>query len=132
MAYYGWSDATNHDVYEHYIAKLTEYVVWLIETGRRIKFVIGKDSDADAVEDVRRQVLNFSPEFASSLIHSSRPDSLHDVMRQLSEADIVVATRFHTVVCALRAGRPTVSIGYAAKNQALLAEMGLGQFHLGH
>jgi polysaccharide pyruvyl transferase WcaK-like protein len=54
--------------------------------------------------------------------------SLHDVMRQIALTDIVVATRFHNVVCALKLGRPTISIGYADKNDALLADMGLGDF----
>jgi polysaccharide pyruvyl transferase WcaK-like protein len=49
-------------------------------------------------------------------------------MRQIADTDIVVATRFHNVVCALRLARPTVSIGYAEKNDLLMAEMGLGRF----
>jgi polysaccharide pyruvyl transferase WcaK-like protein len=49
-------------------------------------------------------------------------------MRQIAETDVVVATRFHNVVCALKLGRPTVSIGYAKKNDVLLAETGLGEF----
>jgi polysaccharide pyruvyl transferase WcaK-like protein len=49
-------------------------------------------------------------------------------MQQMLETDVVVATRFHNVVCALKVGRPTVSLGYSKKNDALLAEMGLQQF----
>jgi hypothetical protein len=54
--------------------------------------------------------------------------SLHDVMEQIVLTDIVVATRFHNLVCALKLDRPTISIGYADKNDALLADMGLGDF----
>ena len=54
--------------------------------------------------------------------------SLRDVMEQIAETDLVVATRFHNVVCALKLARPTVSLGYARKNDVLLAEMGLGAF----
>jgi polysaccharide pyruvyl transferase WcaK-like protein len=39
-----------------------------------------------------------------------------------------VATRYHNVVCALRIGKPTISIGYSEKNDALLAEMGLAEY----
>ena len=42
--------------------------------------------------------------------------------------DFVVATRFHNVVCALKLVRPTVSIGYEAKNDAVMTELGLGEF----
>ena len=49
-------------------------------------------------------------------------------MRQIAQTDVVVATRFHNVVCALKLGKPTVSIGYGEKNRALMTEMGLGSF----
>ena len=49
-------------------------------------------------------------------------------MHQMAETRIVVATRFHNVVCALKMKKPTISIGYASKNDVLLAEMGLAEF----
>ena len=54
--------------------------------------------------------------------------TLHDVMQQMAGTDLVVATRYHNVVCSLRVGKPTISIGYAEKNDVLLAEMGLGEY----
>jgi polysaccharide pyruvyl transferase WcaK-like protein len=49
-------------------------------------------------------------------------------MRQINDTDIVVATRFHNIVCALKLARPTISIGYESKNDAVMAELGLGEF----
>ncbi|MGZ8999043.1 MAG: hypothetical protein ACXW2T_09320, partial [Allosphingosinicella sp.] len=48
--------------------------------------------------------------------------------------DVVVATRFHNVVSALIQGRPILSIGYATKNDVLLAEAGMGELcqHIEH
>jgi polysaccharide pyruvyl transferase WcaK-like protein len=43
-------------------------------------------------------------------------------------AEAVIATRFHNVVAALAVHVPVVSLGYAAKNDAVLDEMGLGEF----
>jgi polysaccharide pyruvyl transferase WcaK-like protein len=54
--------------------------------------------------------------------------SLHDIMQQMADTDFVVATRYRNVVCALRAGKPTISIGYAEKDDALLREVGLAEF----
>ncbi len=31
------------------------------------------------------------------------------------DTDIIVASRFHNVVCALKLSKPTISIGYEAK-----------------
>ena len=49
-------------------------------------------------------------------------------MRQMTDTDVVVATRYHNIVCALMVEKPTISVGYAAKNDALLDAMGLEGF----
>jgi polysaccharide pyruvyl transferase WcaK-like protein len=49
-------------------------------------------------------------------------------MNQIATTDVVVATRYHNVVCALKLGRPVLSIGYAAKNDELMGDMGLAEF----
>ena len=41
---------------------------------------------------------------------------------------MIVATRYHNIVCALRLGKPLVSLGYAEKNDVLMTEMGVGRF----
>jgi polysaccharide pyruvyl transferase WcaK-like protein len=40
----------------------------------------------------------------------------------------VVATRYHTVICALKLGKPTLAIGYGAKFDALMARMEMTEF----
>ena len=49
-------------------------------------------------------------------------------MEQTAGTDVVVATRFHNGVCALKMGKPTISIGYARKNEALLNDVGLAGY----
>jgi polysaccharide pyruvyl transferase WcaK-like protein len=46
----------------------------------------------------------------------------------MAEADVVVATRYHNIVCALKMGKPTLSLSYAEKNAALLEDAGLGDY----
>ena len=47
-------------------------------------------------------------------------------MAQMAAVDTVVATRYHNVICALKLCKPTLSVGYAAKNDAADGGMGLG------
>ena len=54
--------------------------------------------------------------------------TLGELMRQMASVDTVVATRYHTVLCALKLAKPTLSVGYAPKFDALMAEMGLAEF----
>jgi len=53
---------------------------------------------------------------------------LDELMTEMSTVDAVVATRYHNVLCALKVRTPTLSIGYAAKNDVLMDAMGLGEF----
>jgi polysaccharide pyruvyl transferase WcaK-like protein len=130
MSYFGWSAsrAKGQAFYTSYIAGITDYVVWLLQTGRRVRLVTGDDIDVEAAQTVRESVLNRAPDLARMLDPFETPRDLHDVMRQMSGADIVVATRFHNIVCALAIGKATISLGYAEKNRALLCEVGLGEF----
>ena len=68
------------------------------------------------------------PDLAEDSIVFAPARTLHDVMQQMADTDIVVATRYHNVVCALRMGKPAISIGYAEKNDALLRQVGLAEF----
>ena len=51
-----------------------------------------------------------------------------DLMQAMEPAGIVVATRYHNVVCALMLSKPTISIGYGEKNAVLMADSGLGEY----
>lgn len=128
MAYFGWAGEDGEAVYQLYIERLSDYVVWLLGRGYRVRFIIGKDKDAAAVADVQQRVEALAPEKMAGIDPFEPAQDLHDVMRQMAGADIAMVTRFHNLVCALHVGTPCVSVGYAQKNQALLEEMGLGRF----
>jgi polysaccharide pyruvyl transferase WcaK-like protein len=54
--------------------------------------------------------------------------SFADLTRGMYGVGTVVATRFHNVMCALKLGKPTISLGYAAKNISLMEDMGQAEF----
>ncbi|MFD9648768.1 polysaccharide pyruvyl transferase family protein, partial [Streptomyces sp. NPDC059082] len=54
--------------------------------------------------------------------------SLADLMEETAAAGTVVATRYHNLVCALKAGTPTLALSYAPKSDALMAGMGLAAY----
>ena len=51
--------------------------------------------------------------------------NVNELFRQLAQVDILVASRFHNVLCALMLERPVISLGYHRKNLDLMTEMGL-------
>jgi polysaccharide pyruvyl transferase WcaK-like protein len=129
MAYGGWGvdQGEAREIYETYIQKMTRFVLVLLDRGYRVRIFIGEDSDNRAVTDLTRSIAA-AKSFPSGRLHAKPASSLYDLMQQMLETDVVVATRFHNVVCALKVERPTVSLGYSKKNDALLAEMGLQKF----
>jgi polysaccharide pyruvyl transferase WcaK-like protein len=130
MAYSGWrtTEKEGRQIYDAYIEKIARFVSWLLDSGYRVRILIGEQSDRRAVDDVMQAIVAAGMGLSTARLVAESASSLHELMRQIIETDIVVATRFHNVVCALKVGRPTVSLSYAEKNDALLKEFGLARF----
>jgi polysaccharide pyruvyl transferase WcaK-like protein len=130
MTYLGWrNDPTRGAAtYRGYLDKLTTFVLWLLDRGYTVRILMGDAADQRAVSDVLAKVSVARPGLPKDRLVFERTSSLHDLMRQIAATDVVVATRYHNVICALKLGKPTVSLGYAEKNDVLMAEMGLDGF----
>ncbi|WP_370932258.1 polysaccharide pyruvyl transferase family protein [Amycolatopsis sp. cg13] len=123
MAYYGGNDdrARGDEIYRAYVDAMTEFVRYLVRQERPVRLFIGDRIDLEVVDEIVETV-------DSPLLSAAVPGTLDELMRSMAEVGTVVATRYHNVLCALKVGRPTVAIGYAKKNDVLMAEMGLGEF----
>jgi polysaccharide pyruvyl transferase WcaK-like protein len=130
MTYHGWqNDRTRGaETYAAYLEKITSFVIWLLDRGHLVRIMIGDQADLRAVDDLLHAVRTRTPGRAESCLVFAPAHTLHDIMQQMADTDVVVATRYHNVVCALRLGKPTISIGYAEKNDVLLADAGLGEY----
>jgi polysaccharide pyruvyl transferase WcaK-like protein len=130
MTYYGWHKGPErvHGTYERYIATMTSYIGWLLDNGHRVRLLIGDETDNLAAEDILRALRAQDAARVDALVTFTPASGLQDVMAQMAEIDIAAVTRFHNAVCALKMGKPTISIGYQDKNDVLLAEMGLAAF----
>lgn len=129
--YNGWHGQAQPDdsIYETYLARMTRFVRVLLDHGYRIRLLVGEIADQRAISGLQAALATSGVRYDISRQIVIEPvRSLADVMRQLADTSIVVASRFHNVVCSLKAGRPTISIGYQAKNDALMAEFGLTRF----
>ena len=129
MAYYGWkrrSDGTS--IHDAYIEHMTCFVLWLIEQGYRVRLIMGETSDEASIAELRQAVSARMPDLSQDRLVSTPAHSLSDVMLQMAECQVVIASRFHNVICALRLGKPTISLGYADKFDVLMVDMGLADF----
>lgn len=130
MAYHGWHAhvRTDDSIYEEYLGKITEFVLWLLDHDYRVRLMMGEESDQKAVDDLRNAVLAEKPSLPAGVLIAEPAHSGHDVMRQMVDADIVIATRFHHIVFALKLGKLTMSTGYGKNHIELMADMGMGAF----
>jgi polysaccharide pyruvyl transferase WcaK-like protein len=129
MGYAGWkhSQADGRAIYSAYTAKMTQFVAWLVEQGFGVRLIMGDEGDIQAMNDVCLAIGQQAGAMAAHIV-AETAQSLTEVMRQMGETELLVATRFHNVVCALMMAKPVISLSYAKKNDVLLGEMGLGDF----
>jgi polysaccharide pyruvyl transferase WcaK-like protein len=129
MTYQGWryAEKVGLEIYSTYLSKLTQFVIWLLDRGCRVRIFGGDKGDQQAAADLLQALTRERRQQTENIVNEP-VGSLHDVMCQMSQIDILVATRFHNVVCALMMEKPLISIKYADKNDALMADMGLEGF----
>ncbi|MFJ5776349.1 polysaccharide pyruvyl transferase family protein [Streptomyces sp. NPDC093094] len=123
MDFHGGNDdrARAEEIHRRYLDGTTRFVRALAEDGRPVRLLTGDECDAPVVAAILDAV-------DSPLVTASGAASLADLMKEAAAADAVVATRYHNLVCALKAGTPTLALSYAAKSDALMARMGLDAY----
>lgn len=123
MAFHGGDDdrARADEIHRRYLEGTTRFVRTLAEEKRPVRLLTGDACDAPVVAAILDAV-------DSPLVTAAEAASLSDVMKETAAADTVVATRYHNLICALKAGTPTLALSYAAKSDALMAQMGLGTY----
>lgn len=132
MAFYGGNDERHlaEELYASYVDKMKQFARWLVDNGRRIRFFVGDSVDYSVVEEILADLRTHRPGLDPSDVVVGQISSWSDLTNQITLVGTVVAMRFHNLLCALRLCKPTLSIAYAPKNDALMADMGLGEFSM--
>ncbi|MFE4576384.1 polysaccharide pyruvyl transferase family protein [Streptomyces chartreusis] len=123
MDFHGGDDdrARAEEIHRRYLDGTTRFVRALVEDGRPVRLLTGDECDRSVVAAILEAV-------DSPLVTAAEATSLADLMKETAAADTVVATRYHNLVCALKAGTPTLALSYAAKSDALMDRMGLAAY----
>ena len=130
MEYSGGNNDRQHaaEIRASYIEKMTRFVAWLIDNGRPVRLLAGDTIDERVVRHILADLQARRPGLGPEWVVAESASSLGELMRQLTSVDIVVASRYHTVLCALKLAKPTLSVGYGTKFDALMTDMGLPEF----
>jgi len=130
MAYYGTNDDRQRadEIYASYIGNVESFIRWLLDQGRRVRLFYGDVGDESAVAQVLADLGEYRSDPGPPRLTAERVTSYAELSRSMATVGAVVATRYHNVICALKLGKPTISIGYAKKNVVLMEDMGLPEF----
>jgi polysaccharide pyruvyl transferase WcaK-like protein len=130
MHYQGWRGhlETDDGIYENYLGKLKQFALWQLDQNNSVTLIMGDEHDEKAVVDLRQAILAERPSLPEGRLSAEVSHSRQDIMRQMSDADMVIATRFHSLVFALMLGKLTISTGYSDYHAELMEVSGLGEF----
>jgi polysaccharide pyruvyl transferase WcaK-like protein len=122
----GQNDAAGAAKYKDYLEKMASFVMWLLERGYAVRVLIGDLTyDEQVVFDLREVLRQKDVARFGDLFVDQPATSVEEVMQQIAEVEVVVASRFHNVLLALLLGKPVVSIAYNQNNDALMTPLGL-------
>lgn len=130
MEYSGGNDDRERaeEIRTSYIAGITRLVLWLVDQGRSVRLLAGDTIDQRVVDGVVADIWGQRPGLGTGTLIAEPAHTLGELMQQLATVETVVATRYHTVICALKLAKPTLAVGYGAKFDALMAGMGMTEF----
>lgn len=130
MAYHGWRPymKTDDKIYENYLEKIIEFVLWLLERGYCVRMLMGDEADQKAIDDLVEAVLAKKPTLPKGMLITDPAHSSHEVLRQMGDAEVVISSRFHHLVFASMLGKLVISTGYAEYHNELMTDMGMGAF----
>lgn len=134
MAYRGSNDERKQaeQIYFRYVTATKQFVCWLADNGYRVRLVVGDTNGSDdaVVQEILTEIRQSRPELPSGAVAAEPVETLDDVMQAMAPAGSVVAIRFHNVLAGLKLCKPMIAIGYSAKHEALMEDMGVPEFCL--
>jgi polysaccharide pyruvyl transferase WcaK-like protein len=125
----GTGGAEQAEAYRRYLDQLGRFALWLLQAGFVVRVVLGDTLyDEPVSRDLRSWLGAHGLAPGDERVLDEPPTSVEGLLGQLAGVELVVATRFHTVLFALMLGKPVASISYNQKNDALMAEMGMASY----
>jgi polysaccharide pyruvyl transferase WcaK-like protein len=132
MAYSGGNDDRKQaaQIRSSYVEAMTRFTRWLVDNGYRIRLFGGDNKfDGEVAEEIRADLRQYRPDLEPSQVTIAAVATIPELIQEMAPVGIVVATRYHNVICALKLCKPTISLGYSRKFISLMEDMGLTDFH---
>lgn len=119
------------DKYRRYVSALADFCALLLAHGEEIILFNTQLKDENVIDDVLRVLESKEayPHYKDRL-KASRNREVDELMDVMSQADVVVATRFHATVLPVQLGKPVMGICYYRKSIEQLIDIGLADSYM--
>jgi polysaccharide pyruvyl transferase WcaK-like protein len=130
MQYSGGNDDRDRaaEINSTYKTAMKQFAGWLVDNGYRVFLFIGDEDDQPVADEIVAFLRQTRPGIVDSAVVAKPVSCFTELTDFMQQAGFVVGTRFHNIVCALRLGKPTISVSYGTKIAALMEDGGLGEF----
>ena len=130
MAFYGRGDdpVRGAEVRRRYVTTMAEALKQVLNIGDQVVLVSGDRVDVEVACQLRTAILQARPDLSDDAVVVREFTTFTELTEEMMRAEIVIPSRFHNLICALRLARPTVSLGYAQKNHHLMEALGLDEY----
>jgi polysaccharide pyruvyl transferase WcaK-like protein len=132
MAYYGNNDDREQAgiLHESYNAKLKLLTRRLIADGRNIRLFVGdtNGSDQSIIDEILEDIRIHQPNLEAGRVTGESTFSFTQLMAAMAPCGVVIAARYHNVMCALKLAKPTIATGYSAKHNILMTDLGMAEY----
>jgi polysaccharide pyruvyl transferase WcaK-like protein len=122
-------DRPSKATYIAYLDNLTVLVRWLLAHEYDIRLLIGDIQDREVTQQFISLLKERSGIYEEGRLIEDPVLSVVDLLSQIAETDMVVATRFHNVLMALLLNKPVISISFHHKCVSLMSQMGLSEYN---
>jgi polysaccharide pyruvyl transferase WcaK-like protein len=120
----------NAMTFRNYLDNLAILVNWLLTREYDVRLLMGDLCDRPVMEEFKSLLKERLPVYDASRILDDEVVSVEQLLSQLAETELVVATRFHNVLLALLNDKPVIAISFHHKVASLMSAMGLSEYCL--
>jgi polysaccharide pyruvyl transferase WcaK-like protein len=118
------------EAYRAYLESLVVFTKWLLNQENDVRLLIGDVWDTRTITEFRGLLREQLSEGDDAHILDEPVASVEELLSQIAETDVVVATRFHNVLLSLLCNKPVIAISFHDKCASLMSAMGLRDYCL--
>ncbi len=132
MAYYARHYWPVHDqtIYTAYVEKIASFGLWLVRHGYTVTLFPGQvRADAPVIDDVVQLMASADPRSVERVVHKPIA-TVEELIDLVAAADLITATRYHSVLISALLSKPVVGISYQPKTTDLMTALGQADYVL--